>query len=357
MDRMIIGPMKYIQGKNTFGKMAEYSKSLGTQFFAIADDFVTGLVGDSVRQSFEHQGVNFSLNKFNGECCNEEIERLVADARAENADVIIGIGGGKTIDTAKALAYELNLPSVIAPTVASSDAPTSSVSVVYTASGEYSHFIVSKNPSIVLMDSEIISKAPVRLLVAGMGDALATYFEARANLRSGKPNGLGCKPTKTSQAMAKLCFETLLEDGLKAIIAVENGCNSEAVENIIEANTYLSGIGFESGGIAAAHAIHNGFTILEETHHIMHGEKVAFGTLSQLALENAPMEEIRRVLEFCKSVGLPTTLHDLGLKEIDKETLFKVATAACHESETIHNMPMEVTPEAVVAAMLTIHNL
>ena len=157
--------------------------------------------------------------------------------------------------------------------------------------------------------------------------------------------------------LAKLCYETLLADGLKAKIAVENNLSSKAVMNIIEANTYLSGIGFESSGLAAAHAIHNGLTKLEEAHHLFHGEKVAFGTLVQLALENAPMEEINTVLNFCRQVGLPTNFFDLGVKEIDINKLMAVAVASCAEGKTIHNMSFYVTPEAVLSAILTAHSL
>ena len=64
---------------------------------------------------------------------------------------------------------------------------------------------------------------------------------------------------------------------------------------MIEANTYLSGVGFESGGLAAAHALYNGLTAIPDAHHYYHGEKVAFGTLTQLVLENAPVEEIETV--------------------------------------------------------------
>ena len=71
---------------------------------------------------------------------------------------------------------------------------------------------------------------------------------------------------------AKLCYETLISDGLKAKIAMENNVCTKAVENIIEANTFLR-IGFESAGLAGAHAIHNGFTAIPETHAMYHGER------------------------------------------------------------------------------------
>ena len=125
-----------------------------------------------------------------------------------------------------------------------------------------------------------------------------------------------------------------------------------AVELVVEANTFLSGIGFESGGLAAAHAIHNGFTALEETHHYYHGEKVAFSTIVQLVLENRPTEEIFEVIDFCRAVGLPTTLRELGIGSADPERLRQVARAATAPDETIHNMPFPVTEEAVLNAII-----
>jgi len=213
--------------------------------------------------------------------------------------------------------------------------------------------LLPKNPDLVLVDTEIIASAPARLLVAGMGDALATYFEARACFRSNASTMAGAKSTKAAMALAKLCYDTLLEDGLKAKLAVENKTVTKAVENIVEANTYLSGIGFESGGLAAAHAIHNGFTVIEECHQLYHGEKVAFGTLVQLVLENSPLEEIEEVVEFCMSVGLPVTLEDIGIKEINYEKIKKVAEASCEPDETIHNMPFKVVAADVYAAILS----
>ncbi|MGL5525354.1 MAG: glycerol dehydrogenase [Aeromonas veronii] len=358
MDKIIISPSKYIQGANVLRSIAGYVKVLGEKPLAIADEFVTGLVGETVKQSFAAQEMALSMELFKGECSRQEIERIIDIALTKKNDVIIGIGGGKTLDTAKAVAFYAKVPVVVVPTIASTDAPTSALAVIYTPEGEFSEYLLfPQNPNMVVMDTAIIAKAPVRLLVAGMGDALSTYFEARANMTSGKPTMAGGAPTRSAQALAKLCYETLLADGLKAKVAAENGVSTTALENIIEANTYLSGIGFESSGLAAAHAIHNGLTKLEECHHLYHGEKVAFGTLTQLVLENAPMEEINIVLEFCRSVGLPTNLFQMGVKELNHDKLREVAAGATAEGETIHNMPFPVTANAVYAALLTAHQL
>ena len=358
MDKIIISPSKYVQGANVMASIGEYVKPLGTKVLAIADGFVTGLVGETVQKSCADAGVEIIMMEFVGECSRPEIERAMELAKQEGAEVVIGIGGGKTLDTAKAAAFYNKVPVVVVPTIASTDAPTSALAVVYTPEGEFSEYLmIPNNPNMVIMDTQIIAGAPTRLLVSGMGDALSTYFEARANGISGKSTMAGGKPTRSAQALAKLCYETIIEDGLKAKIACDQNLSNTAVENIIEANTYLSGIGFESSGLAAAHAIHNGLTKLEECHHLYHGEKVAFGTLAQLVLENAPMEEIDEVIDFCQSVGLPTNLKDMGVTEINRDDLMEVAKASCAEGETIHNMPFEVTPELVLAAILTANEL
>jgi glycerol dehydrogenase len=143
----------------------------------------------------------------------------------------------------------------------------------------------------------------------------------------------------------------LLKDGAKAKAACDENQVTQALENIIETNILLSGLGFESGGLAAAHAIHDGLTILEGTHHYYHGEKVAFGTIAQLVLENAPTEELHQVLDFCLAVGLPVCLADIGVDHISQEELMEVAAKACILEESIHSMPFPVTVEQVAAAI------
>jgi glycerol dehydrogenase len=229
---------------------------------------------------------------------------------------------------------------------------------MYTEKSEFEEYMFfKKNPDLVLVDTGIIAKAPTRFLVAGMGDALSTYFEARACQRSYANNIPGGNSTKAALALAKLCYETLLEDSIKAKAACDSNVVTAALENIVEANIFLSGIGFESSGLAAAHAVHNGLTVLEETHRYFHGEKVSFGTIVQLVLENADSAELNTVINYCKSVGLPTCLADLGITEVTPEKIMAVAKASTAEGETIHNMPFPVTAEDVYAAILTADKL
>ena len=358
-SRAIIAPGKYVQGRGELKRIGTYTGSLGKNFLVLASKGGMERCKTQIEAGFAGTESTLTFEEFNKECSKTEIDRLVAICRENNCDAIIGIGGGKLLDTAKAAAYYYeNAPVVIVPTIASTDAPCSALSVIYTEDGVFQEYLVlPRNPNLVIVDSAVIASAPVRLLVAGMGDALATYFEARACRASGAGNMTGLKPPLSALALAELCYKTLIQDGLNAKIAVEQNSVTSAVENIIEANTLLSGIGFESGGLAGAHAIHNGFTVLPQCHHLYHGEKVAFGTLTQMVLENLPDNEIYEVLDFCHSVGLPVTLSEMGIKEIKPEEIRAVAEAACAEGETIHNMPTPVTVEDMYGAILTADGL
>lgn len=368
MRKAFICPSKYVQGENELLNLGYFVSTFGKKALLIAHELDVLRVKKQLDQTAENYHIEFIESGFRGECSLEEIERLNSLAKEKGCDCTIGLGGGKAIDTAKCVAKGDAL--IIVPTIAATDAPTSHSAVIYTEEGAFHDYAYFKqNPSVVLVDTKVIANAPVRFLVSGMGDALSTYFEARATKKSfGHVNaGLPCGAmegkaatsvsTNASYALAKLCYETLLSDGYLAKLSAEQKQVTAALENIVEANILLSGLGFESGGLAAAHAIHDGLTILEETHHFFHGEKVAFGTLAQLVLENAPLSEIQEVLEFCLKVGLPVCLSDIGVENLSDEALYAVAEKASIPEESIHNMPFPISIEAVAAAIRTADQL
>lgn len=354
MEKRIISPTKYIQGAGVLNNLSEYVSNYGKSGLIIWDKFIDNLIGSNLKKEVSNE-IKFEI--FNGECSKEEIARIQEICNSSGCDFIAGIGGGKTIDTAKAVGHYLNIDVVVVPTVASTDAPTSALSVLYKENGEFDEYLLVKsNPSLVLVDLEVIANAPSRLLAAGIGDALSTYFEARACVNSNALTMAGGHSTNAAFALAKLCYEIITRDGFNAIASCDQKVVTRALENVVEANTYLSGIGFESSGLAGCHAVHNGLTVIEEFHDKYHGEKVAYGVLVQLVLENS-MEEFKKVTEFNRSIGLPTCLKDLGLNKIDVDLLKKAADLACVEGETIHNMPFTVTSDDVLAAFLLIEKL
>jgi glycerol dehydrogenase len=356
MKTILISPSRYVQGEGELGNLGSYVQPFGTKALLVAHRDDQARVQGLLEASKKNRPFDLAAGGFGGECSLKEIERL--RALSKDCDVLIGLGGGKALDTAKAVGHFEKKPVIVVPTIASTDAPCSSLAVIYSEHGVFDQYMFfPKNPDLVLVDTGVIARAPVRFLVAGMGDALSTWFEARACARSNADNIPGGKSTRAALAVAELCYKTLLEDSLKAKAACEAQAVTKALENIVEANILLSGLGFESSGLAAAHAVHNGLTALEETHRFWHGEKVAFGTIVHLVLENAPLHELKTVIGYCKSVGLPTCLQDLGITEVTREKMMKVAAAATAEGETIHHMPFPVTADAVYAALLAADKL
>lgn len=353
MKRVIASPGSYIQGKGEFAALATYYAQLGKAgAYILIDKFIYDNYLDEIVSGFKAGNVPYTAVVFGGECSDIEIKKHVANLG--DCDAVIGIGGGKTLDTAKGVAHYANIPDMIVPTAASTDAPCSRLAVVYTESHEFDRYLpLNSNPSMVVVDTNVIAHAPVRFLMAGIGDAMATWYEADACRRSNAVTMVGGHVSLGAFALATLCRDTLLADGLQAKAAAQAHVVTPALENVIEANTYLSSIGFESSGLAAAHAIHDGLTTLESTHKFLHGEKVAFGTVCQLVLENKPMEELSRIVTFLHACDLPVCLNDLGISGCSDAELLEAAKGACAPSDTMGNMPFEVTPEDVVAAMPT----
>jgi glycerol dehydrogenase len=352
--KVFCAPARYTQGPHATEQLGAEIRNLGLDgpAFIVAGRSAIRLLSDTWGKTFAAVGMSYEVFPFAGECTAAETRRGRQAAQATKARVVIGAGGGKVLDTARAIAADLSLPVVNCPTLASSDAPCSALSVIYTEEGTFEELrIYRRNPDLVLVDTAVIAKSPVRQLVAGMGDALATWFEAKACVQGGAKNMRGGASTQTALALAELCYKTLLADGVAAIEALHQQEPSESLERVVEANTLLSGLGFESSGLAAAHAIHNGLTAAQGTHGYMHGEKVAFGLLSQLMLESQPQSVVDEVLGFSNSVSLPITFAEIGIANPSPELLAMAAKRATVPGETIHNEPLPVTPELVVEAM------
>jgi len=345
-------PGRYLQGPGTLRQAPAEISKYGSDVLLISDPYVAENIWPAYAQDFQRD-LNIHLIAFGGECCEDEINKTAAKAVDAGCNVIVALGGGKTIDAAKAVAYYLNLPIIIIPTAASTDAPCSAVSVVYEPDGRVKTVLKLKsNPQAVIMDTEIIAKAPVRLLISGMGDALATWFEADSVWRTQQTNTLGALPLRTAHRLARLCYDTIAQYGVLAKQACEQGIVTPALEYVVEANTLLSGIGFESGGLGASHAIHNGLTVLEGTHHYLHGEKVAYGLLSSLFLTGRDPQLIKEVYKLFGEIGLPTRLKDIGLSGVGRDELMQAAQAACHPGSNIYHEAGEITPARVCDAML-----
>lgn len=356
MEKVFASPSRYVQGKDVLKTGLSHIEALGKKALLLCDDVVWKIVGKQLDEALKKADFEVTHVPFNGEASSKEIDRVSKLGKEYSCDVVLGLGGGKTIDAAKAVSDQLAIAVAVLPTVASTDAPTSALSVIYSEEGVFERYrFYDKNPELVLVDTKVISQAPTRLLASGIADALATWVEARAVIDAKGQTMVRGRSTLAAAAIAEKCEETLFAFGLQAIEANRSKVVTDALEAVVEANTLLSGIGFESAGLAAAHAIHNGFTALDgPVHEKTHGEKVAYGTLTQLFLENKPKEMLDRYIAFYQALELPTTLADLDLADISYEELLKVGKQATIKEETIHQMAGNFTAEDVTDALFAV---
>ena len=354
MKAVLIAPRKYVQGRGVLGEIGTYLAMLGKRPMVLWDPCVKGLVGPTVLASIKAAGLEVVEVEFQGESTRSEAARVTEIAKKQGADVSVGIGGGKTLDTAKAVAVAAGIRMVTVPTIASNDSPTSAASVWYDAEGNCIGWDCWPfNPDIVMVDTQVIANAPVRAFVAGMGDALATWLEAEAAFKTRAANLAGGVPTMAGMALARLCFDTLLAHGVEAKRAVELHVVTPAVEKVVEANVLLSGLGFESGGLATAHAVANALPSLPECKRFMHGEKVGFGVITQLCLDDEKMaDEIYRIVDFEIAVGLPVTFADVNLEGVGRPRQKTIGDIAAAEGSICHNHPFKVTSDSIVDAMI-----
>lgn len=341
-------PGRYIQGAGLIGRLGVEAAPLGKRAFCLLDRGLADRLEPIVHAAVGNE-LSLTSRVHGGECSEAEID-AAADG-ADGADIVIGIGGGKCLDTAKAVAHRIGAASVIVPTIAASDAPCSALAVVYREDGTVAYdMFLPRNPDLVLVDTSIIAEAPARFLAAGIGDALATFYEAESSRKADAPNCWNTYGAGVAFEIARLCRDVIFEHGADALADCDDDRASPALENVVEANILLSGIGFESGGVAGAHAIHHGLCELDDVHHHLHGEKVAIGVLAMLLIAGEDAE-FARVRTFCEAVRLPTTLAGVGITDVTDEKLARVAERACRPGDIMDNEPMAVTPADVIGAL------
>ena len=351
MIDIFLGAKQYIQRAGLLGEAGNYLKPFGRRPMVLGDELVFSILRPILEDQLKPAGLSPSFVLFGEECSMPEITRLAGMVKKEGLDFIVGTGGGKAIDTSRIVAEQLKLPLITIPTSAATCSAASAAAVVY-EKGIRQATVNGKGAELTLVDSTVLSQAPLRLLASGMGDALAKWYE-------GKPCYDRMKePDSATQGALSLSIQTresILSLGLKAKEDVEAKRNSYAVEKIVEANILLTAIIGGLGGakfrVAVAHALTYGLTVLPRVHQNLHGEMVSFGIIVQLCLEQNE-KELKVLLPFFSQLGLPITLKSLGLTNVEDPLFWEGLKRTCAKGSSVHNLPFPVDEQKLYRAMM-----
>jgi glycerol dehydrogenase len=348
---------RYIQGPNAIDQLGVHSLNWGTSPLIITDEVMKEILGDRLNACFNKAGAAFNLITFPGEVTRSTIDTLAKQAKQQNTDVVIGLGGGKALDTAKGVALALGSNMISVPTIAATDAPASFAIAVY----DDNHFLsevlkMPRNPDLLLVDTQVICNAPVRFLVAGIGDAISKKFEAEACTKAGADMLMGGPSTYTGRALADACYTLIRNHALAAVDAVKAKQPNEDLEALIEATVLLSTLAFENGGLSVSHAIAKGLPMVERAAGSLHGEHVAYGLLVQLILEQRDTAYIQELIAFYREISLPYKLAHLGIVDASKTEIQTIADNAM-TSPSLKRFHLELNTEHVQRAILDVEAL
>lgn len=351
---LTVAPAKVIRGSQILTQVSNEITRLGHRPLIVTGNHTQKAIQPHLQPLLEHQQLQFALAEYTPDCSEASLKSLRKAAKEHQADVIIGIGGGKALDTAKLLAHQLHLPVVTIPTSAATCAAWTALSNVYSEQGAFLYDVaLDRCPDLLILDYDLILTAPQRTLVAGIGDAIAKWYEA--SVSSGNSD-----QTLIIAAVqqARVLRDILLQ---KSAAALQQP-GSEVWQQVVDATVLLAGVIGGVGGAqcrtVAAHAVHNGLTHICKSGSI-HGEKVAYGILVQLRLEEMiqgnqlAAAARQQLLKFYGEIGLPQTFSDLGLDCVTLGELQKAAEIALAPNSDIHRLPFKVTLEQLMAAMVS----
>ena len=291
----------------------------------------------------------------NFDCCEEDLIRLEAVLKESACDCVIAAGGGKVLDAGKLLACRLKLPCITVPLSAATCAGWTALANIYSQDGAFvSDEALDACPDLLIFDHGLIRQAPTQTLASGIADALAKWYEASVGSGS-STDGI----IQQAVQMARVLRDQLLIDAVDAI----SHPDSEAWVRVAEACGLTAGVIGGLGGAqcrtVAAHAVHNGLTQLPACHGRLHGEKVGFGILVQLRLEERlggnqlAAQSRRQLLPLLKQLGVPVTLQDLGLGETGLHDLRAICSFACRPGSDLHHLPFKVTETDLLEALVS----
>ena len=328
----MVGLMKkincYVQAKNSIHEVAKYCQ--GNKVLIILGAFNAEVFQQKITQSLS---IEYECIVYDKECSEANVKVLANKMKEENFTSIIGFGGGKILDIAKAVTYFYPCFLMVIPSSASMDGACSALSVLYHEDHSFDRFLyLDKNPDVVLVDTQIVFDAPFSLLCAGMADAISSYYDC-AYVAKHKQ-----LPNEVMQC-AQNCHDIVFSTYKQVKEDFEQRNLSQAVEAMIKVNVYDSALAFENADCEFSHVLANASTKVMGSKG-MHGERVGVALLFQLLLEEKlnDFEKVKKMLEYLKMPYRISHLdiHDplLLLPSIEEEF---AQLRICYSQEQIKN--------------------
>ena len=350
--RIFGGPSRYVQGPDALDVLGELAAPYGAAPLVIGDETVIEMLGARLDAILTRAGLEPVFRSLRGEITREAIALLADAGTPGEIGLVIGVGGGKSLDAAKGVAMGLGAPVFTVPTIASNDSPTSAAVAIY----DEDHVMVAidrmpRNPDVVLVDTAIIAAAPTAFLRAGIGDAIAKRFEAEACLAGHGVTPFATRPLRTALAIADCCYRTLRARSEAALEAADRAEVTEDLEAVVEATVLMSGLAFENGGLSLAHSLTRGLTRARGARDASHGDQVAWATLVHLAADGRSDDELPDLIGFYRRIGLPTRLADLGMTAPTADEIMEIARWTM-TAPHLSNFATPIDQEAVSAAIL-----
>lgn len=348
-----VAPAQVLKGKGILTAVGEKITSLGQRPLVIGGDHSLAVVRPDLNKALE--SFEWTEASYLPDCSEASLETLCVAGQTHLADVVIGVGGGKALDAAKWVGYHCHWPVVTIPTSAATCAAWTALSNLYSETGAFQYDVALPHcPNLLILDYGLIETAPRRTLVAGIGDALAKWYEASVSSGTSQDTLV-----IAAVQQARVLRDILLQKSSEALANPGSAIWCQVVDASVLMAGVMGGLGGAQCRTVAAHAVHNGLTHLPGHHNYLHGEKVAYGILVQLRLEEMlqgsqlAMTARHQLLAFYQQIGLPATLADLGMAELSLQHLRQAAEIACAPQSDLHHLPFTVVPEQLMAAMIS----
>ncbi len=350
-----ISPNKVIRGENAWEEGKHYIPSICKRPLILGRSKATSTNRELLFKDLKKNGLKPIKAELKYDCCDYDLNRIIEITKNNNCDCIISAGGGKVLDSGKLVANRLSIPCITVPLSASTCAGWTSLSNIYTTQGAFiKDELLEKCPDLLIFDHSFVREAPQKTLASGIADALAKWYESSITSTSSE-DGI----VQHAVQMARVLRDQILIDAENAFLDSKSDAWVRIAEGCALTAGVIGGIGGAKCRTAAAHAIHNGLTQLNNSEGKLHGEIVGFGILAQLRLEeiilcNQLAKQARlQLLPFLKKLNLPTKLKDLGIRNGQEEELMKACEFSCKKCPDMKSLPFNVTENVLIKALIS----